>query len=1045
MGAGGGQDPSELLESQDPPGGIATLRASESRFRFLSELGEATRDVTDPGRIMQTVARLLGEHLGASRCAYAEVDADNDRFTIRHDYTAPGVASTVGEYVLELFGTRAAADQRAGRTLVVHDVDRELSASDGGAMFTAIGIKALVCCPLVKGGRLTAMMAVHQAAPRRWTADEVALVEAVVERSWAYIERARAVRELARSEAELRLVTDAVPQIVWTAGPDGTVDYYNERWYAYTGRAAGERGEPSWAPVVHDDDVDRTRAAWADAVRAGQPYEIEARLRRADGAYRWFLGRAVPLKNEAGEVTRWFGTNTDVHDFKEAQRRARDEAETVETINRVGRAVAAELDLHQLVQQVTDETTALTRAAFGAFFYNVVDEHGKSYALYTLSGVPREAFAQFPMPRMTDIFGPTFRGEAIVRLPDVTADPRYGRNAPYAGMPPGHLPVRSYLAVPVVSRTGAVLGGLFYGHPHAGVFTARDERVVAGIAAQAAVAIDNARLYDALRASRGRAEASLGQLRAIVGSMTEGLIVSDAAGNLLEWNAAALAMHGFASVEEVRRHLAAFTQIFELRTPAGALLELDQWPMSRVLRGETVVGCELSVRRTDTGLELFVSYSGAPVRDADGRVALAILTVHDVTDRKAVERAREDLLVRERAARAEAERASRMKDEFLATLSHELRTPLNAILGWAQILRAGDGTTTADDLSQGLEVIERNARAQTRIIEDLLDMSRIISGKVRLDVQRVDLAPVVRAAVETVQPAADARGIRVQAVLDPAARPVSGDPERLQQVFWNLLSNAIKFTPRGGRVQVLLERVNSHLEVSVTDTGEGIRPEFLPYVFDRFRQADATTTRRHGGLGLGLAIVKQLVELHGGSVRAKSAGPGAGATFIVALPLTAVDAAPAADDEPGERRHPAQGGAADLNTCVQIAGVRVLVVDDEPDARALLARVLEGCQARVRTAGSADEALALLAAERPDVLVSDIGMPGEDGYALIRKVRSLGPDRGGAVPAIALTAYARAEDRMRAVLAGFQMHVAKPVEPAELITMVASLAGRTGG
>ncbi|MEZ0266515.1 MAG: GAF domain-containing protein [Phycisphaerae bacterium] len=1020
------------------------MRASESRFRFLSELGEATRDATDPGRIMHTVARLLGEHLGASRCAYAEVDADNDRFTIRHDYTAHDVASTVGEYVLALFGTRAAADQRAGRTLVVNDVDRELSAADGGAMFSAIGIKAIVCCPLVKGGRLTAMMAVHQSTPRQWTADEVALVEAVVERCWAYIERGRAVRDLARGEAELRLMTDAVPQIVWTALPDGTVNYYNERWYAYTGRSDDTGGERHWAPVVHADDIDRTRVAWEHAVRTGRPYEIEARLRRADGAYRWFLGRAVPLKNEEGEVVRWFGTNTDVHDFKEAQRRAREEADAVETINRVGRAVAAELDLHKLVQQITDETTALTRAAFGAFFYNVLDAHGKSYALYTLSGVPREAFATFPMPRMTDVFGPTFRGEVVVRLADVTADARYGRNAPYAGMPPGHLPVRSYLAVPVVSRAGDVLGGLFYGHPDVGVFTARDERVVAGIAAQAAVAIDNARLYDALRASGARAEAGLAQLRAIVGSMTEGLVVSDATGELIEWNRAALDMHGFATLDEVRRNLSTFPRTFELRPAAGGdPLPVEWWPMSRVLRGETVTGVELAVRRTDTGLDLVISYSGAPVRDADGRVALGILTLHDVTERKAGEREREELLLRERAARAEAERASRMKDEFLATLSHELRTPLNAILGWAQVLRS-DGTT-ADDQAQGLEVIERNARAQTRIIEDLLDMSRIISGKVRLDVQRVDLAPVVRAAIETVQPTADARGVRVQAILDPAARPVSGDPGRLQQVFWNLLSNAIKFTPRGGRVQVLLGRVNSHLEVSVTDTGEGIRPEFLPHVFDRFRQADASTTRRHGGLGLGLAIVKQLVELHGGSVRAKSAGPGAGATFIVALPLTVVDAAPAPDDEPGERRHPAQGGAADLGTCVKIAGMRVLVVDDEPDARALLARVLEGCEARVRTAGSADEALALLAAERPDVLVSDIGMPGEDGYALIRKVRSLGPDRGGAVPAIALTAYARAEDRMRAVLAGFQMHVAKPVEPAELITMVASLGGRTGG
>ena len=287
----------------------------------------------------------------------------------------------------------------------------------------------------------------------------------------------------------------------------------------------------------------------------------------------------------------------------------------------------------------------------------------------------------------------------------------------------------------------------------------------------------------------------------------------------------------------------------------------------------------------------------------------------------------EQLLESERAARAEAERAGRMKDEFLATLSHELRTPLNAILGWAQILT---GNKDEADLAEGLQTIERNARAQTQIIEDLLDMSRIISGKVRLDVQRIDLAVVVQSAVETLKPAAEARGVRLQAILDSVSGPVSGDPNRLRQVFWNLLSNAVKFTPRSGRVQVLLERVESHLEVSVIDTGEGIASEFLPHVFDRFRQADATTTRRHGGLGLGLAIVKQLVELHGGTIRATSAGPGKGSQFVVSLPRTVVHPGP---EMLVERTDPAAGKPINPHDSAQIQGVRVLVVDDEPDAR----------------------------------------------------------------------------------------------------------------
>jgi PAS domain S-box-containing protein len=544
-------------------------------------------------------------------------------------------------------------------------------------------------------------------------------------------EHKRAELAVRESESQFRQLADAMPQIVWAARPDGTVDYYNRKWYEYTGMAEGEVGDPSWEPVLPPEDVNRVRQVWGEALRTGQPYGIEYRFRRgSDGQHRWHLGRALPVRDADGHVVRWFGTNTDVHDYK--------------------------------------------------------------------------------------------------------------------------------------------------------------------------------------------------------------------------------------LLQEQNQHL------------------LDS----------------------------------------------------------------------ERAARAEAERAGRTKDEFLATLSHELRTPLNAILGWSQILRGGGGgEVSAADLGEGLGAIERNARAQTQIIEDLLDMSRIVSGKVRLDVRRLDLAAVVRAGIDTVRPAADAKGVRVQAVLDPVAGPVSGDPNRLHQVFWNLLTNAVKFTPRGGRVQVLLERVNSHVEVSVIDTGEGIAAEFLPHVFDRFRQADASTTRRHGGLGLGLSIVKQLVELHGGRARVKSAGVGLGTTFVVDLPLVVVHPEPEPAADEAKREHPAAGVPADLHgaACLRLPGVRVLVVDDEPDARAVVRRLLEDCGAVVRTAASAAEAFELFQSDPPDVLVSDIGMPGEDGYSLVRRVRAMGKDRGGGTPSLALTAYARPEDRMRAVRAGFHMHVAKPVEPAELITMVASLAGRNEG
>jgi len=344
-----------------------------------------------------------------------------------------------------------------------------------------------------------------------------------------------------------------------------------------------------------------------------------------------------------------------------------------------------------------------------------------------------------------------------------------------------------------------------------------------------------------------------------------------------------------------------------------------------------------------------------------------------------------------------------------------------------------------EDLREGLAAIDRNARMQTQIVEDLLDISRVISGNLRLDVQRVNLLEVIVAAIAAVMPASEAKGVQVKKVLDPLAGQVSGDPARLQQVVWNLLTNAVKFTPKGGRIQVLLERVNSHVELSVSDSGIGIKPEFLPYVFERFRQEDSSTTRRHGGLGLGLAIVKQLTELHGGSVRAKSPGEGQGSTFVVSLPITVVHEDACSPEKVRPRKH--EESEFDYSA-TPLSGIKVLVVDDEPDARQLIHRVMTECGAEVALARSAEEAIKLIESCRPDIMVSDVGMPEQDGYDLIRRVRASVAAK--TLPAVALTAFARSEDRRRALLAGFQTHVSKPVEPAELIAVVASLVERTG-
>jgi PAS domain S-box-containing protein len=442
-------------------------------------------------------------------------------------------------------------------------------------------------------------------------------------------------------------------------------------------------------------------------------------------------------------------------------------------------------------------------------------------------------------------------------------------------------------------------------------------------------------------------------------------------------------------------------------------------------------------RARKNGEHLYVEGVLSAVRDDDGRLLGYAKLMKDVTDKRRIETEREYLLQSERTARGEAERSSRMKDEFLATLGHELRTPLNAILGWSQVLRRVDDINA--ELGDGLKVIERNARAQAQIIEDLLDMSSIISGKVRLDMRKVDLAPIIDASVNAVRPAAETKGIELKVALDPSSCAVRGDPNRLQQVFWNLLTNAVKFTPKAGRVSVTLARVKSHLAVTVADSGEGIDPAFLPYIFERFRQADASASRRHGGLGLGLSIVKQLVELHGGSINASSKGNGAGSTFTVELPVLALDTDAAW--RYGLRHPPVRSLSEPIDAYAPPAnldGVRVLVVDDEPDARALIERLLQECEATVSTAGSASEALEHVARDTPDVLLSDIGMPKEDGYSLIRRIRNLAGD-ASRIPAIALTAYARAEDRAKALQAGYQLHLSKPVEPVKLIAMVASL------
>ncbi len=496
------------------------------------------------------------------------------------------------------------------------------------------------------------------------------------------------------------------------------------------------------------------------------------------------------------------------------------------------------------------------------------------------------------------------------------------------------------------------------------------------------------------------------------------------------WSESAERLFGWKADEVIGKHVNEWRFVFTDDVDAVALVT------NRQREGVEVHGVQRNRNYTRDGGILFCEWYNSVLRDHRGKLVSVLSLVLDVTARQSAEEERAASLLRERDARRHAEEADRLKDEFLATLSHELRTPLTSILGWASMIRNGE--VEGSSAARAIETIERNARSQARLIDDLLDVSRIITGNLRLDLHPLNLAPIVDAALDALRPTADAKGIRLQTRFYPEECLVKGDPNRLRQVIWNLLSNAIKFTQRGGRVNIELNCVELTARLCVSDTGDGISAEFLPYVFDRFRQAEGSISRKQGGLGLGLAVVRHLVELHGGTISAESEGLGRGSMFTVDLPLAQERRDPERAEERRrevERRHSRSGA-------VRLDGLHVLLVEDDDDSRKLLGTMLKRYGARVTSTKSAKEALSVFDGELPDVLISDIGMPDQDGYELIRKLRSAPPDKGGLTPAIALTGYASRKDRERALTAGYQQHMAKPIEQADLIAAIAVLVGR---
>jgi PAS domain S-box-containing protein len=520
-------------------------------------------------------------------------------------------------------------------------------------------------------------------------------------------------------------------------------------------------------------------------------------------------------------------------------------------------------------------------------------------------------------------------------------------------------------------------------------------------------------------------------LQVTIESIGDAVIATDIEGKINFINPVAEALTGWRMEEAAGKPLEEIFQIVNEETH-----EPVESPFTAIKHEGVVVGlANHTTLITKDEREIPIEDSGAPIKDDEGKVIGAILVFHDITERRLAEREREKLLRNEQIARGEAESANRLKDEFLATVSHELRTPLNAILGWASMLNRG--AMTEENVRNALHIIERNAKAQADIISDILDVSRIITGKLQVESKPVELAPIIRAAAETLTPAAEAKSIQFKLLLDQTEGFVIGDPDRLLQIIWNLISNAIKFTPNNGQIDIKLERVDSHVELTVSDNGIGISTEFLPFVFERFRQADASTTRSDSGLGLGLAIVRHLVELHGGTVRAQSEGEAHGALFTVKLPLASVSEAESENLPATQTEEIAQDNP-------DLSGLRVLVVDDDADTLEIINLMLSQYGAEVRTSDSSAGAFDVLLEWKPSVIVSDIGMPLEDGYTFIGRIRDLSPEQGGNIPAAALTAYVSERDKLQALAAGFQSHIPKPVEPIHLAETIAALAKDSG-
>ncbi len=863
-----------------------------------------------------------------------------------------------------------------------------------------------------------------------------------------------------RGDLEFRRLLEKLPAAAYTCDHQGLITYFNQHAVALWGREpklndAEDRFCGSFKLFSLDGSLIVHEQCWmALTLRENKAYNgHEIVIERPDGSHCTVLAYANPIHDELGTLIGAVNILVDITERERVdekrskllarEREARGEAET---LNEVARTLAAELDLQVLVQKVTDAGTKLTGARFGAFFYNAINQQGESYLLYTLSGAPREAFAGLGIPRNTPLFEPTFRGTEVVRIDDVLQDSRYGQNPPHHGMPQGHLPVRSYLAVPVVSRTGDVLGGLFFGHPEPGIFTERAERMAAGIAAQAAIAIDNARLYAQAQeeiAERTRAETfQAGQTRVLELIALDAPLsdVLQALVRTIEEQSRSGLLGSFLLLDHDGVHLrhGAAPSLPEAYNRAIDGIAIGPESGSCGTAAYTKKPVYVSDVATDPRWvnikELALPHNlracwSTPVCSSQGEVlgtfAMYYREVHHASeeDLRLVELAtRTASIAIERKQAEEALRESdRRKDEFLATLAHELRNPLAPLRTDLELIRmlAEDRAELAETRAR----MERQVRQLTRLVDDLLDVSRISRGKIQLRKSRTDLASILESAMEAARP--DIENLRHKLSIKLPRSPIylDADADRLAQVFSNLLNNAAKYTPEGGAIGIAARQQGKDVVVTVKDSGIGIPADWLPRVFEMFAQVHRSADQRSGGLGIGLMLVKRLVEMHGGTIEACSDGPGHGSKFIVCLPAAMPDQEWMHDDKEEEGVRSTQS--------------RILVADDNRDAAEALVDLLKALGHEVRIAYDGVQALEVAVSFRPDVAVLDIGMPKLNGLETARRMRTESWGKG--VKLIALTGWGQEQDIRLSQETGFDHHLVKPIGLTSLQKLLADV------